>query len=207
MEKQSNSFLSKVAAAFKRPRFVVEFVAWVLALALLLAALIGYGVRKEANVTVYKVGDKCPEFILETYKSDNNADGFSTFGINKVTVINYWYTTCDPCKEELPHFEKVYEEYDGDIDMFVVHSYVIYSPAGVQPFLDTEVDPNGRVWNTYKLVWAQDTEEINSYAMFGGTGAFPQTVVVNARGYISTIVKGKCSENDLRVAIQKALAE
>lgn len=217
MEKQSNSFLDKLKSAFKRPRFVVEFVAWVVALAVLLAALIGYGVRKEASVLQYKVGDKCPEFILGVYKSANDAESFSTFGINKVTVINYWYTTCDPCKMELPDFEKVYEEYEDTINMFVVHNWsgapngIVNNlsdvpKSGVQNFLDTEIDKNGRGWNTYKLVWAQDTKEINSYEMFfGGRAVFPSTVVVNAKGYITQIHYSSCSEAALREAIEKAL--
>lgn len=217
MEKQSNSFGVKVKAAFKRPRFVVEFVAWVLATVLLLTAIIYYATRKEASITVYKVGDKCPEFILKTYKSDNDADGFSTFGINKVTVINYWYTTCDPCKDELPDFEKVYEEYDGAINMFAVHNWSgapngqvekaeHVERSGVQNFLDTAVDKNGRAWNSYKLVWAQDTKEINSYVMFFGERAvFPSTVIVNAKGYISYIRYSSCSESALREAIEQAM--
>lgn len=205
-KEQKPSRRQAIKAAFKRPRFVVEFVAWVVALAVLLAALIGYGVRKDSNVLQYKVGDKCPEFILETYKSDNDADGFSTFGINKVTVINYWYTTCDPCKMELPDFEKVYEDYDGAIDMFVVHNWSGVPGGGVQNFLDTEVDRNGRAWNSYKLVWAQDTQQINSYEMFfGGRAVFPSTVVVNAKGYITDIHYSSCSETALREAIEKAL--
>ncbi|MDE5667023.1 MAG: 4Fe-4S binding protein, partial [Clostridia bacterium] len=122
-QSRRQAFKNSVKSAFKRPRFVVEFVAWVVALAVLLGAFIGYGVRKDSSVMVYKVGDKCPEFILQTYKSDNDVTEFNTFSHDKVTVINYWYTTCDPCKAELPYFEKVYEEYDGAIDMFVVHNW------------------------------------------------------------------------------------
>lgn len=196
--------LKAVKAAFKRPRFVVEFVAWVVATALLIGALIGYGVSKEKLTLVYKVGDKCPEFILSTYVSDNDVKSVSTYGIDKVTVINYWYTDCDPCKKELPEFEKVYEDYDGAIDMFVIHSYSAVPSTGVQHFLDTETDKNGRVWNTYKLVFAQDTEELNTYAMLGGKYAYPMTVILNASGKITFVKQGSCSEEILREEIENA---
>ena len=205
MEKQSNSFLSKLKASFKRPRFVVEFVAWVLATALLIGALIGYGLHKEESVLVYRVGDKCPEFILNTYKSDNNAENFSTFNVDKVTVLNFWYTDCDPCKAELPYFEAVYEEYYGVINMGVIHSAGAIPSDGVQHFLDTGVDKNGRAWNTYKLVWAQDTAEINVYAQLGGKFVYPMTVVVNADRVITFMKQGSCEESELRNAIEKAL--
>ena len=197
--------LQAVKAAFRKPRFVVEFVAWVLATLLLIGAILGYALAKEKTTLVYKVGDKCPEFILSTYKSDNDAESVSTFGISKVTVLNYWYTDCDPCKAELPEFEAVYEEYDGAIDMFVIHSYAAIPPTGVQHFLDTEKDKNGRAWNSYKLVFAQDTQELNTYAQLGGKYAFPMTVILNASGRIAFVKQGSCSEALLRSEIIKAL--
>lgn len=201
--------LQAVKAAFKRPRFVVEFVAWVVAVAVLIGAWIGYGVRKDGGVSViYGVGDKCPEFILQTYKSDNDSEIFSTIKISKVTVINYWYTNCDPCKAELPEFEKVYEEYGGEIDMFVVHSWSALPDGGtqgVQDFLDTEADKNGRAWNSYKLTFAQDTQELNTYAMLGGKYAYPMTVIVNAEGKITFVNQGPCSESLLKTEVEKAL--
>lgn len=203
-KKPKGKRLRAVKEAFKKPRFVVEFVAWVLATALLIGALIGYGLQKDSKTLVYHVGDKCPEFILSTYKSDNDAKSVSTYGISKVTVLNYWYTDCDPCKAELPEFEAVYEEYDGAIDMFAIHSYSAVPQNGVQEFLDTEKDKNGRAWNSYKLVFAQDTEELNTYAQLGGKYAFPMTVILNSSGKITFVKQGSCSEALLRSEIIKA---
>lgn len=202
--------LTAVKAAFKQPRFVVEFVAWAVALAILFAALLGYGLQKSKSTLVYGVGDKCPEFILQTYKSENNPnkENFSTFGFDKVTVLNYWYTTCDPCKAELPEFEKVYEEYDGAINMVVIHSWSALPTTGVngvQEFLDTEKDKNGRAWNSYELVFAQDTQELDTYAQLGGKYAYPMTVIVNASGRITFVNQGPCTEELLRGEIEKAL--
>lgn len=203
--KEKGKTLKAVKAAFRKPRFLVEFVAWILATALLLGALLGYGLRKEKSVMVYAVGDKCPEFILQTYKSDNDAEMVSTYNISKVTVLNYWYTACDPCKAELPEFEKVYEEYDGAIDMFVIHSYSAVPDGGVQNFLDNNSDKNGRVWKTYKLTFAQDTKELNTYAMLGGKYAYPMTVIINGKGKIAFVKQGACPEDLLRAEIQKAM--
>lgn len=203
--KEKGKTLKAVKAAFRKPRFLVELVAWILATALLLGALLGYGLRKEKSVMVYAVGDKCPEFILQTYKSDNDAEMVSTYNISKVTVLNYWYTACDPCKAELPEFEKVYEEYDGAIDMFVIHSYSAVPDGGVQNFLDNNSDKNGRVWKTYKLTFAQDTKELNTYAMLGGKYAYPMTVIINGKGKIAFVKQGACPESMLRAEIQKAM--
>jgi thiol-disulfide isomerase/thioredoxin len=32
---------------------------------------------------------------------------------NKVVVINFWATWCGPCREEIPHFNKLYSNYKG----------------------------------------------------------------------------------------------
>ncbi len=204
-DKPERQKLQAVKAAFKKPRFVVEFVAWVLATLVLIGALLGYGLMKNKSTLVYSVGDKCPEFILSTYKSDNDAESVSTYGISKVTVLNYWYTDCDPCKAELPEFEAVYEEYIDQIDMFVIHSYSAIPSTGVQVFLDTQTDKNGRAWNSYKLVFAQDTKELNTYAQLGGKYAYPMTVILNSSGRITFAKQGSCSEALLRSEIIKAL--
>lgn len=194
----------KIKSAFKKPRFVVEFVAWVLAIAVLIGAFIGYAVTGEDKKMVYGVGDKCPEFILQTYNSASDKTQFSTYTHDKITVINFWYTTCDPCKEELPYFESVYEEMKDEMDMYAVHSWSAVPPEGVQTFLDTQSDHNGRAWNTYELTFAQDEEGQKIYEQLGGKYAYPMTVVLDSKGYIVFRKDGTCLEQELRNAIALA---
>ena len=155
---------------------------------------------------VYGVGDKAPTFTLQVYESAGTWNEFSTIECKgKVTVINYWYTDCDPCKAELPYFESIYEEYDGAINMFAVHSYSAVPSGGVQAWLDGNVDRNGRAWNSYEITFAQDTEETCTYLMFGGKYAYPMTVVLDANGVIDFVKQGACSETELREAIVAAM--
>lgn len=155
---------------------------------------------------VYGVGDQIPAFDLKLYKSQSTATQFTNKSIlGKVTVINYWYTDCDPCKAELPYFESIYEEYDGAINMFAVHSYSAVPSGGVQAWLDGNVDRNGRAWNSYEITFAQDTEETCTYLMFGGKYAYPMTVVLDANGVIDFVKQGACSETELREAIVAAM--
>lgn len=155
---------------------------------------------------VYGVGDQIPAFDLKLYKSQSTATQFTNKSIlGKVTVINYWYTDCDPCKAELPYFESIYEEYDGAINMFAVHSYSAVPSGGVQAWLDGNVDRTGRAWNSYEITFAQDTEETCTYLMFGGKYAYPMTVVLDANGVIDFVKQGACSETELREAIVAAM--
>lgn len=192
---------------FKKRSFWLQFSAWALALAVLIASLVYFNFfAATSNALVYKVGDKCPDFTLEVYKNAGSCDEdgnqiITEFSVlesrGKVTVINYWETTCDPCKEELPWFESIYREYDGAINMVAIHNYM--RTENVQTFIDTKLG-----LSEYTLILALDTEE-DTYAKLGGKGAYPLTVIIDADGVISFVQQGKVSEDVLRNAIQSAM--
>lgn len=156
---------------------------------------------------VYGVGDLCPYFTLETYTSAGGGAG--TFSLDdclgKVTILNFWFTTCDPCKEELPEFNEVYKELRSEINMYAIHN-TSNPKGGVQNWLDTEKDKNGLSWCDYDLRYAKDTKEVDLCTMLGGRGSFPMTVVLNAEGKITKVIHGSCSEEALRQAIEDAKA-
>ncbi len=154
----------------------------------------------------YDVGDLCPQFTLSVYDGAEGQTISTAECLGKVTVINFWYTACDPCKKELPFFNKVYEELRDDINMIAVHSATAIPPKGVQNWLDDDKnkDDNGKAWNSYSLTFAQDDAEHSLYVALGGRTAFPMTVIVNARGEITKVIQGSCSETDLRTAINQA---
>ena len=56
----------------------------------------------------------------------------------KITVINFWYTTCTPCVQELPHFNDVYEEYKDYVDIIAIHEATGYknNPENVMNFIN-----------------------------------------------------------------------
>lgn len=167
---------------------------------------LGANLASAQSKMVYGEGDALPVFSLSTYNSQSTVTEFSNTSIlGKVTVINYWYTDCDPCKHELPYFEKIYEEYGGEINMFAVHSYSAVPSGGVQAWLDGNVDDNGKKWNSYTLTFAQDTEETCTYSMLGGKKAYPITIIVNADGIITDVHQSTFEEADLRQAIIDAI--
>lgn len=162
-------------------------------------------VLKAQSAVVYAEGDLCPQFTLGIYNAQEGAT-VSMYDdyVGKVTVINFWYTNCDPCKEELPFYDKIYEEMRDEINMVAIHSYSAVPPGGVQEWLDSNCDGDGKRWNSYSLTFAQDEEALNVYAMLGGRTAFPMTVIVNARGVITKVIQGSCKEETLRAAIAEA---
>lgn len=163
-------------------------------------------VKKAQYSVVYTVGDLCPIFTLSTYTSAGGEAGEFAISqcLGKVTVLNFWYTNCDPCKAELPEFNKVFKEMQGEINMYAIHSASAVPPGGVQAWLDAESDKNGLPWCDYDIVFAQDERDINLYAMLGGRSAYPMTAIVDAQGRITKVIQGSCTEEALRSAIAQA---
>jgi thiol-disulfide isomerase/thioredoxin len=197
----------------KKRNFWLQVAAWAVALVVLLSALLYYNVfDKEKSVTVYSVGDRLPDFVLDTYDSvgayDKDGNRMETFSSmeNKgtVMVINFWYTTCDPCVGELPYFEKVRQEFGDQIIMIAIHDVQIIDD--VQTFLETvDESKNKDDWSQYGIIFAQDTEEYDCFEMLGGKSAFPITVVVDTDGKIAYYNPGTVEENELRSQIQSVL--
>ena len=196
----------------KDRNFWLRFSAWAAAIVVLIGALVYYNfLDVQSNTVTYAVGDRCPDIRLKTYKSAGTCDGegnltyeeFSTMeSRGTVTVINFWYTTCDPCVAELPYFEKVRAEFGEQIIMVAVHSATAMPKGGaegVQSFI------NSTGWNDYGIVFAQDTQEIACYKMLGGSGAYPTTAIIDKDGYISYFMDGPVEEEELREEISKNL--
>lgn len=196
----------------KDRKFWLQFSAWAAALVVLLSALVYFNFfDKQSNVVTYAVGDRCPDFTLQTYQSKGTEDEngeyilqeFSTMeSRGTVIVINFWYTTCDPCVAELPYFEKVRAEFGDDIIMVAVHSATAMPKGGaegVQSFID------GTGWDEYGIIFAQDTSDVLCYEMLGGNGAFPTTAIIDKDGYIAYFMDGPVEEDELRTEISYLL--
>ena len=54
----------------------------------------------------------------------------------RTTLINLWYTSCGPCRAELPYLQKLYEQIKDRGDMQVVTLNVDSNEEVVRPFLD-----------------------------------------------------------------------
>ncbi len=74
-------------------------------------------------------GEPAPDFALTTF------DG-ATFRLSEqrgnVVVINFWYPSCPPCRDEMPAFQEVWEQYQGRPVEFIG----LFVPQG----FDTEIE-------------------------------------------------------------------
>jgi len=54
------------------------------------------------------VGDPAPDFRLPSLSGEEMAlESFK----GQVVLLNFWASWCDPCKQEMPEFEKIHQKY------------------------------------------------------------------------------------------------
>jgi peroxiredoxin len=114
----------------------------------------------------------------------------------RVVLVNFWATWCPPCREEMPGFQAVWEEYEKRGFTVVGISMDVGGSAAVQAF----VRQNGI---GYPVAMADDEVQL----AYGGVDALPQSFLVDRRGRVRRMVSGVFSEGTLRRAVDELLAE
>jgi len=134
--------------------------------------------------------------------------------ISKPIILNFWYTDCLPCQEEMPEINAFHEAYAGAIDTVTVHQHKegLYKESGVIDFINKKDDIHGKMWRDYSIGFTMDrvfggAEETLHYYL-GGTSAWPMTVVLDTNGCIIYRKNGKLVESDfarLKIVLDEAL--
>ena len=114
----------------------------------------------------------------------------------EVVVVNFWATWCPPCRQEIPIFVELQEEYGSDGLTFVGISLDQEGFAAVRPFAQ-EMDIN------YPLV-VDDGTVANRY---GGVRGLPMSFVVAPNGTIAYVRPGYFPEAELREQVIPLLDE
>lgn len=128
--------------------------------------------------------DKAPEFTLKDY--NGNDISFSDFQ-GKITVVNSWAVWCPFCVKELPEFARLQEEFGDEIVVIAIDR--AESLEKVKGF----TDPLGV---TDKFVFLLDPRD-SFYKSIGGF-AMPETIFVDAEGFIRIHKRGPMSLKEMR---------
>ena len=143
--------------------------------------------------------------------------------LNKPIIINFWFTTCSPCVEEMPEINAFYEECAGAIDTVAVHQHIqgLYTEQTVKDFLygnpgkkiEPQKDVHGKLWKDYTIAFAKDQEFADGntlhYALCGKGNTWPATIVLNQDGFIIYRKDGKMVAEDfaeLKIALDAWVA-
>ncbi len=159
----------------------------------IVSAVLGYEIGNQ-------VGNLCIDKEISIIGSDEKFSVSANRG--KITIINFWYTSCTPCVKELPHFNSLYEKYIDDVVVIAIHEAGMYqaNPTNVQNFINNQ-------FKDFSILFGYDQVGSSYYSALGGKDAWPVTVIVDQEGVISMVRHGSLTETELETEILKLLSE
>ena len=126
-----------------------------------------------------------PDFTVTD--ADGNEVKLSDFR-GKGVVLNFWASWCGPCKSEMPHFQKAYEEYGDDLHFLMVNMSTAFG--------DTKADAEKTLTDGgYTFPVYYDTKAECAYGY--GVSAIPMTFFIDKNGNLVSGKTGMISEADL----------
>ena len=141
----------------------------------------------------YQVGDVCYDATLHLF---DGASHTVSDGLGSITILNFWGSWCPPCKNELPDFNRIAEEYIDDVIVVAIHSeygmeqgdtYIRETFSTNSPILFA-FDPN----DTYYNLVARET-------------VWPITVVLDQNGVITNRFRGAVTYSQLKNVVSNLL--
>lgn len=142
------------------------------------------------------VGYSCPDFSIDLV--DGSSVRISDMR-GRVTVLNFWFTTCGPCIAELPHFNTAAESYGELVEIIAIHLEI----KGTD--VEAWVGKNYPEWLSGEMLLAWDTGRALQTEF--GIQACPVTVVIDGNGVITDLFSGSLTPEELEGAIDKAVAQ
>jgi peroxiredoxin len=92
------------------------------------------GQERAAEVAHTIVGTAAPQLVLTTIDGDT-IDLGKLYG-RKGVYLKFWATWCVPCREQMPHLEKTFQQAGDDLAVFAVDAGFIDTLADVRAFRD-----------------------------------------------------------------------
>ncbi|EMQ98912.1 TlpA family protein disulfide reductase [Paeniglutamicibacter gangotriensis] len=118
--------------------------------------------------------------------------------IGQVTVLNFWYAACAPCRIEAPHLVELSKEFDGKAEFLGIN-------------VRDEKEAAEAFERTFGIKYpsVQDTQGTIQLAMtkYVPLKAVPTTLVIDKQGRVSARILGVAEKATLKALITTALAE
>ncbi len=137
----------------------------------------------------------------------NEVKSSTLFAGNTVTVVNFWFTTCNPCVGELSDLEalnKSLSEKGGEV--VGINSFTL---DGDKTAISEAKDVLTKKGASYKNIWFESNSEAGKFT--SGLYSYPTTYVVDKNGNIvgdpiTGAITGKKQSEKLNELIDQAIA-
>lgn len=145
--------------------------------------------EQDVKIGIQK-GQRAPNFELTDL--EGNAVQLSDYRGQKV-LINFWATWCPPCRAEMPHMQRFYEDFNNEVVILAVNMTSIDKGMdAILPFIEEfkltfpiALDQEGDVMNTYQIT------------------AYPTTYAVDRQGIVRTKFIGPMDYETMNNAVDK----
>lgn len=145
-------------------------------------------------------GQKAPELKL---KDKDGKDVSLADYAGKKIYLNFWASWCEPCKDEMPHLEKVYQKYKNDPN-YAFLSVVAPNDAKYGNTSSTDsseqkiLETAKAAGITYPVLYDQNNGALNSYSL----RAFPSHVFINSDGTVNKVFAGELNQETLEAGLK-----
>ncbi len=152
----------------------------------------------DGSVTEFQ-GEK---FVSEGWTSvTSDGQTLSSDGLmGHVTVLNFWYAGCAPCRAEVGDLVDIARDYEGD-GVYVVGVNVRDTAATALAFARTHK------MNFPSVMDNESGTVVQSFTGVVSPSAVPTTLVLNAKGEVTARVLGRFEPKTLRTLIDTALGK
>ncbi|MGL4766938.1 MAG: TlpA disulfide reductase family protein [Formosimonas sp.] len=114
----------------------------------------------------------------------------------KVTVVNFWATSCSTCKKEMPKLVEIYKTYNPQGLEYVGIAMQYDDPAYIKNYVAAQQLP-------FNIAWDKDGRLAEQFGMILGT---PTTFIIGKNGNIVKKYVGEPKWDEFDAALKAALA-
>ncbi len=145
-----------------------------------------------------------PDFTLPDI--NGNMINLSDFK-GQVVLLDFWATWCIPCRQELPHFQKLHETYKDQGFAMIGISVDEAGAAIVKPFLEKYNIDYTNLISTLEVekLYGDGTPEIKK--KYGPIQGIPVTFIINRKGEIIQRYMGETPRRIFEAHITRLLQE
>ncbi|UKA68821.1 TlpA family protein disulfide reductase [Arthrobacter sp. FW306-05-C] len=152
----------------------------------------------DGSVTEYAAEQRTQAVVLTGKLYDGTAVS-STDWAGRVTVLNFWYAACAPCRLEAPRLEALWEQFQPD----GVRFYGVNIRDEEQAATAFE-----RTFGvTYPSMQDKDGGILLAMARYVPPQAVPSTLVLDKQGRVASRILGLADQGILKALILSALAQ
>lgn len=183
--------LRKVKSMKKQTRSILR-ISIISSIVILLAVTLWFNLTSETQTI--QVGDDAIDFQLE--RLDGDTVQLSDINEDKGVILNFWGTWCEPCREEMPDMNQIYNEGHQDYEIIAVN--VSEGEQQINQFLaslDEALD--------FPIALDRNRDVTQAYQV----GPLPTTIAINKNGVVVDKQEYQLTKDDIYSFVEQSTSE